>query len=112
MKHEITRSLTEWCCICGRSGVIVSEDTTTFACLPVTEADKNTVNITLNFQDVMALSRMISMARREFESEARMWSKLASDPAIPNASKNAMACAEEADVAVRMENLLLQARIS
>lgn len=38
--HDVTRTATEWKCVCGRRGVIISDDTRSFACAPQTGADR------------------------------------------------------------------------
>lgn len=37
--HEVMRRATEWKCSCGRYGVIISEETRSWACVPQTKAD-------------------------------------------------------------------------
>ena len=69
------------------------------------------VTITLTAEQAAHLQVALNTAERERRNEAKMWGKLTSDPALPNAARNAEVCIEDADRAKALSDLVLAARI-
>ena len=65
------------------------------------------VKMTVTEEEFNTLLMSLSRTTRANRSDAEMWAKLANDPELPKAARNAEVCTEEADKADALYNELI-----